>query len=141
MPTRSEAEWNAIVDDAIRFLQDQARLGRLTSYTEVNAALGQRGHKMFDFSHESERRAIGAVLSSVTRQTIGDSGAMLSAIVVYLDQNDAGAGFYSLACDLGLLAKDASPDDRLGFWSGQVRKVHEIYARPRRRRRTPETSN
>lgn len=59
---------------------------------------------------------------------------MLSAIVVYIDRNNAGPGFYKLAIDLGLLPNTATTDDKLAFWSTQVRAVHERYARPRRQR-------
>jgi hypothetical protein len=133
---RGDDEWEIIVDDATAFLKDQARLRRLTSYTELNAALGRRGHKMFDFAQDNDRRAIGAVLSRVTQRTVGDSGIMLSAIVAYLDRNDAGAGFYSLGVELGLLAGTATSDEKLAFWSGQVGKVHDLYARPPRKRAT-----
>ena len=133
---RSDDEWDSIIGEATQFLKDQARLRRITSYTELNAALGQRGHKMFDFTQENERQAVGAVLSNVTQRTIGESGAMLSSIVVYLDKNDAGPGFYSLATQLGLLPNTASADDKLAFWSSQVGKVHDLHARPARKRRT-----
>ena len=133
---RTDDEWDAIIDDAIRFLKDQARLRRLTSYTELNAALGQRGHRKFDFTHENERQAVGAVLSNVTQRTIGASQAMLSSIVVYIDRNDAGPGFYSLAVQLGLMANTATADDKLAFWSGQVGKVYDLYARPPRKARS-----
>jgi len=131
---RSDDEWDAIINDATQFLKDQARLRRVTSYTELNAALGRRGHQMFDFTQENERRAVGAVLANVTERTIGESEAMLSSIVVYIDRNDAGPGFYSLATQLGLLPNTATADDKLAFWSGQVGKVHDLYARPVRKR-------
>jgi len=100
----------------------------------LNAALGRRGHRTFDFAEDNERRAVGAVLSQVTQRTIGQTGTMLSAIVAYLDRNDAGPGFYALAVELGLLPNTASADDKLAFWSGQVGKVHALYARPPRKR-------
>lgn len=131
---RSDDEWDAIVEDAIQFLKDQARLRRITSYTELNAALGRRGHRTFDFAEDTDRRAVGAVLAHVTQRTIGQTGTMLSAIVAYLDRNDAGPGFYALAVDLGLLPNTATADDKLAFWSGQVGKVHALYARPPRQR-------
>lgn len=56
---------------------------------------------------------------------------MLSAIVVYIDRNGAGPNFDRLAVHLGLLPNTATADDKLGFWSAQVRAVHERYARPR----------
>lgn len=81
-----------------------------------------------------DRNAIGALLGDIVHRTIGDTGVMLSAIVAYIDRNDAGPGFYALAVQLGLLPNTATADDKLAFWSGQVGKVHERYARPRRRR-------
>lgn len=131
---RGDDEWDAIVDDASAFLQDQARLRRVTTYTDVNTALMRRGHAPFDFSTDRDRNAIGAVLGDIVHRTIGDTGVMLSALVAYIDRNDAGPGFYALAVQLGLLQNTATADDKLAFWSSQVGKVHERYARPRRRR-------
>ncbi|OBA74855.1 hypothetical protein A5633_20270 [Mycolicibacterium elephantis] len=96
--------------------------------------MARRGHVPFDFGTESDRKAIGEVLGAATQRTVGDSKTMLSAIVVYLDRNDAGSGFYKLAVDLGLLPNTASADDRMAFWSKQVRAVHERWARPARQR-------
>lgn len=130
---RGDDEWNAIVTDTQAFLEDQARLRRVTSYTDVNTALAAAGHKPFDFSTQRDRSAVGAVLGDVVNRTIGDTGVMLSAIVAYIDRNDAGPGFYSLAVQLGELPSTATRDDKLVFWSSQVGKVHDLYARPRRR--------
>jgi hypothetical protein len=53
---------------------------------------------------------------------------MISALVIYLDGNDAGSGFYKLAQDLGEL-----PPGRLSahvkdqFWTRQVRRLFEYY--------------
>jgi hypothetical protein len=74
----------------------------------------------------------GAILGDIVRETIGESGVMMSAIVVYIDRNDAGPGFYKLAQLLGLLPPSATADDKLRFWSGQVKQVLEKYRRPRR---------
>lgn len=131
---RSDDEWDRIVDDAIDFLTGRARLGRVVSYSDLNSALARRGHVPFDFENEADRAAVGAVLGDATLRTLGDPKTMLSAIVVYIDRNDAGPGFYKLAIDLGLLPNTATADDMLAFWSAQVRAVHERYARPRRQR-------
>ncbi|BBX88387.1 hypothetical protein MBOE_00360 [Mycolicibacterium boenickei] len=131
---RSDDEWDAMVDDAITFLCDQARLRRIVSYSELNSALARRGHNPFDFAIESDRNAVGAILGHAVHRTIGETKLMLSAIVAYLDRNDAGPGFYRLAIQLGLLPNTASSDDKLIFWSAQVDAVHNRYARPPRRR-------
>ncbi|AEV71522.1 hypothetical protein MycrhN_0892 [Mycolicibacterium rhodesiae NBB3] len=130
---RSDDEWDAIVADTQAFLEDQARLRRVTSYTDVNTALAAAGHKPFDFSTQRDRNAVGSLLGDVVSRTVAETGAMLSAIVAYIDRNDAGPGFYSLAIQLGLLPNTATQDDKLVFWSSQVGKVHDLYAKPRRR--------
>jgi hypothetical protein len=121
----SDDEWDRIVDHTVDFLADQARLGRVVSYSDLNSGLGRRGHVPFDSATESDRNGIGAVLGDATQRTLGDSKTMLSAIVAYLDRNDAGPGFYKLAVDLGLLSNTATADDKLASWSAQVRAVHE----------------
>ena len=51
---------------------------------------------------------------------------MLSAITIYLDENDAGSGFYRFASHLDLLPAKPSPDQKLTFWS-EHRLVHRHY--------------
>ncbi len=126
-----------MVDEAIAIIKDQARLRRITSYSDLNSALARRGHRPFDFSNQSDRTAMGAILGDAVKRTIGDTGVMLSAIVAYIDRNDAGPGFYNLATHLGLLPNTATADDKLVFWSSQVAKVHELYAPARRRPSRP----
>jgi hypothetical protein len=53
---RGNDEWNAIVTDTQAFLEDQARLRRVTSYTDVNTALAAAGHSRLT----SPRRGIAA---------------------------------------------------------------------------------
>ncbi|ATL84302.1 hypothetical protein SMALA_4069 [Streptomyces malaysiensis subsp. malaysiensis] len=50
---------------------------------------------------------------------------MLSALVNYLDANDAGSGFYQLAKELQLLPMSASADEKFGFWVKQVKQLYE----------------
>lgn len=132
MFNRTDDEWDAIVSDTVEILIVQARLHRLSSYSDLNAALHRRGHRAFDFGAQSDRAAMGAVLGDVVNRTIGDTRIMLSSFVVYIDRNDAGQGFYALAVQLGLLASTATAEDKLAFWSNQVNRVHQQYARPRR---------
>ena len=51
---RSDDKWDAIVGDTQAILEDQARLRRITSYTDVNTALARRGHRPFDFLHTKQ---------------------------------------------------------------------------------------
>lgn len=133
---RTADDWDALVAEATAFLEDQARLSRLTSYSDVNSAIARRsGLPAFDFSLDRDRAAMGALLGDISQEKIGDGQSLLSAIVVYIDRNDAGTGFYRLAQHLGLLSTTATADDKLRFWSDQVKQVHARYARPRRQRR------
>lgn len=126
---RNDDEWTAIVDVTIDYLKGKAQRGQLSSYTEVNATIGQSGYRMFDFADPSGRNAIGAVLGNATKRTISESGAMLSSIVYYLDRNDTGPGFFALAAELGLLTRTASNKEKLAFWTEQVKKIHAFYRR------------
>lgn len=119
-------EWSALVDEGLKFLARQARLQKVTSYTELNAALVYRtGARPFDFEQDGERRAMGAMLEAIGERNRPQSGVMLSALVHYLDRNDAGPGCYAYAQRVGLLRKGATPAERLDFWASQVRAVHD----------------
>jgi hypothetical protein len=125
---RTEADWNELTDAGLQFLVEQARLGRMTTYTEFNAVLRRRtSSRTFDFDLESERAAMGHLLYLIVERERSVSGHMISALVVYLNENDAGTGFYKLAQEYGLLAKDASEDEKLAFWSNEVKQLHAHY--------------
>lgn len=125
---RDDSEWDDLVDETGTFLADQARLGRLTTYTELNTVLTRRkGYRPFDFSSDRDRAAVGELLGQVTERELPRVGAMLSAIVVYLNANDAGPGFYRFAEHKGLLRHNASASERDAFWAGQVSAVHDHF--------------
>lgn len=124
----SEEDWDRQVTAAVRSLERVAALSRVTSYTDLNREIAEKtGMKQFDFSHPEGRNAMAWILGDVVDRTVDELRAMLSAVVLYVDGNDAGAGFYQLAVQLtkegrlapGLTA-DASSDQKLAFWSGQV---------------------
>lgn len=65
----------------------------------------------------------------IVEQSFPRTGLMLSALVHYLDANDAGPGFYHLATQLGLLPHGASAPSKAEFWIRQVNAVHDHYSR------------
>jgi hypothetical protein len=118
-----------LIDATNAFLAERAQLGRTTSYTELNTVLhGPIGARPFDFAKDSERAAMGALLGAVAQEQLPVVGALVSSIVLYLNDNDAGSGFYRLAIDLNLLTPKPTPDQRLAFWAGQVKATYEYYA-------------
>ncbi|MFE9352696.1 hypothetical protein [Streptomyces olivaceoviridis] len=126
---RADSEWDELADAGRVFLVERAKLGRLTSYTELNVTLARRtGCRPFDFDRADERAAMGYLLGLIVERdreiAPSDPPLMLSALVNYLGANDAGAGFYQLAKELRLLPVSASADEKLGFWAEQVKRIH-----------------
>jgi hypothetical protein len=114
----------------LEFLVERARLRKLTSYTELNATLMRRtGLPGFDFSRADERAAMGHLLYLIVELNRPLTGRMISALVTYLDANDAGSGFYAYAQDLGMLSRKSSAQQKLDFWVGQVSDLHDYYSR------------
>lgn len=130
---RTPAEWDELASATEGFLIERARMERTTSYTELNTVLTQRTDApTFDFDRADERAAMGELLGRVTDASMANLGVMLSAIVLYLDANDAGSGFYGKARDLGLLQSTATAQQREAFWVQQVAAVYAAYRRESR---------
>jgi hypothetical protein len=125
---RSDEVWDELTDARLGFLVERARLRRTTSYTELNATLVQRtGLPRFEFERADERTAMGELLGRIVERTFPTTNLMISTLVIYLNENDAGSDFYALAKQLGLLAPSASKAAREAFWVGQVNAVYGHY--------------
>ena len=125
---RTEADWDQLAQEGRRYLEERGRLEKTTSYTEMNVVLaGRTGLRSFDFDRPDERAAMGYLLGRITADAFDEVGAMLSALVQYLDENDAGPGFFDLAKTMGLLRTGATADERLEFWTTQVAAVHQHF--------------
>lgn len=132
---RREEDWEQLEREGRSFLEDRGRLATTTSYTEMNTVIARRtGLPPFDFEREDERAAMGYLLGRITRSAFPEMNAMLSSLVQYLNENDAGPGFFQLAFDMGLLPNNARAEERLAFWAAQVGAVHDHFRRggPRR---------
>ncbi len=126
---RDDLVWEELAREGLAFLIERARLATLTTYTEMNATLVRRtGLPGFDFSRADERAAMGHLLYLIVELNRPVTNVMISALVSYLDGNDAGSGFYKYAQDLGMLSRTASPQQKLEFWVSQVKAIHEYYA-------------
>lgn len=128
---RDEADWDQLAEVGEAFLIERARLGRLTSYTELNAVLVNRtGLRHFDFELQADRTAMGHLLGLIVARNRSITGLMISALVIYLCGNDAGSGFYKLAQDLGELPPGTlSALQKEKFWVNQVKALHALYRR------------
>jgi len=112
---RSEQEWARLVDVGRKFLVERAIMRRTTSYTEFNAALINRADTAgFNFDLDADRAAIGQLPRQISEDTSVETGGLLiSALVQYLDTNDAGPGFYTLARSKGLPVPQKVDDRQL----------------------------
>lgn len=129
----SSNDWDSLVDAGRRFLIERARLGQLTSYTEMNTVVSDRtGLRPFDFGLDRDRAAMGHLLYCIVEEDRPATGHMISALVKYLNENDAGPGFYRLAAEYGLLAESSTRDDRMAFWTSEVDAIQRYYRRRRR---------
>ena len=138
MVERTAEEIDELVDECHQFLKEVARRKGLTSYTELNAVLARRtGQPMFDFQQAEERNRIARVLETANaREMEGGAYYMLTALVKYLNDNNAGPGFFALAQRLGdkldhKLHEHASSEAKLVFWATQCEAAHAAYARRR----------
>lgn len=127
---RFAADWDRLTEAGKRFLIERARMERTTSYTEFNAALVNRtGTAGFDFSLDADRAAMGELLGHISDVTFAETdGLLISALVQYLDTNDAGPGFYALARGKGLPVPSRA-GDRQEFWIKQVKALFRHYNR------------
>lgn len=130
---RTTEQWEELIAVASDFLKKVARLKRITTYTDLNRELEAKASQpSFDFSSPEGRNAMGDLLGDVVMRTYDERPGqklMLSVLVMYLNENKPGAGFYNLAVYLGLLAPDASSAEKEEFWVEQSKAVYSAYAK------------
>jgi hypothetical protein len=98
----------------------------------MNTVLAQRtGCRPFDFDQDSERAAMGELLGRISDREFPRTGVLISAIVNYLDANDAGPGFYRLAQRHQIISPGVPRQRQWEFWAAHVGQVFAAYARPR----------
>jgi hypothetical protein len=126
---RDDEEWDRLTEAGLAFLIERARLEKTTTYTELNATLCRRTRlRGFDFELDSERAAVGHLLGLIVDRNRPVTNLMISALVQYLNANDAGPGFYALAAEFDMLSRRASVLAKQRFWIGQVNALFAYYA-------------
>ncbi len=129
---RSEHEWQDLEQTGWTFLKEKAAERRgdaahdpTVSYSNANEELAARtGQPAFDFGQQAGRTAMGYVLGRISRNSSWPvSRLLISALVRYQGQADAGPGFFNLAREMGLIRGPLSDLERLEFWLHHVRQV------------------
>jgi len=129
---RTEPEWQQLEQAGWDFLKERAaeRRGDAThdptvSYSDANEELAVRtGQPPFDFGQQVGRAAMGYLLGRISRNRSWPvSQLLISALVRYQDEADAGTGFFNLAREVGLIHGSLSNLERLEFWLRHIRLV------------------
>lgn len=129
---RTEDEWQQLEDLGWEFLKEKAgerrgdpRHDSTVSYGEANSQLAARtGLPEFDFGRQADRAAVGYLLGRISRnRSWPASGLLISALVRFQNEADAGSGFFGLAREKGLIQGRMSELERLEFWMRHVRDV------------------
>jgi hypothetical protein len=135
---RADAEWADLEAAGWDFLVSRARQPYpVTTYTEMNAVLAHRtGQRPWNFDLGADRAAMGELLGRLTDRSFAETkdrpggGLMISALCMFLDQNDVGRGFYGKAAGLKLISSEnLSKDAKDAFWVRQMNGVVEWAAR------------
>jgi hypothetical protein len=129
---RTELEWQELELAGWDFLKAKAAEHRgdaahdpTVSYSDANLELAARtGQPAFNFDQQADRAAMGYLLGRISRNRNWPvSRLLISALVRYHGEADAGPGFFNLAREVGLIHGSVSDLERLEFWLRHVRQV------------------
>ncbi|MFC8729897.1 hypothetical protein [Streptomyces bacillaris] len=82
MHGQSDGAWEQLTDAGLKFLVEQGRLHKVTTYTKMNFVLARRtGLPSFDFEQAGERAAMGYLLGAIAKQNCPKSWLMISVLV------------------------------------------------------------
>lgn len=96
-----------------------ARLGRVTRYSEISPIIG------LNMGNPDHRDQMSALLDEISRHEHSQGRPLLSAVVIHMDDNVPGNGFFTLASDLGLF----HGRDRFMYFVEELRRVHDQWRR------------
>lgn len=111
------ASWTEAVDQIRDILIEEARSGRLISYTKLS-------QQVTATPLTPDAHALHQMLGDVSREADQGGGPLLSALVVYEHDQVPGPGFFAMARALGRQFED-NKLGRLEFWQAETRRVFE----------------
>jgi hypothetical protein len=100
-------------------LLEIARAGEVTRYSDVAPLVG------LDMSRDNDRARMGELLDEISSFEFGGGRPLLSAVVIRIDTNIPGPGFFVLATQTGLF----QGGDRTVFWVRELTRVHEYWSK------------
>ncbi len=103
-----------LLEKGLLYLTACANAKKTVSYKDFYTELGEGtliNHSLGD-----------KILARISENTLDEHDFMLSAIVVNAD-NNPGEGFYKLAVKNNILDENATSEDKLEFWTGQIQEA------------------
>lgn len=70
---------------------------------------------------------MGVLLGAVTELERPRSGHMISAIVIHLNETTPVQVSTSWLNEMAIFRRDPTTDQRLGFWTNEVKAIHDHY--------------
>ena len=96
-------------------LKQIAREGRISYYSHEGPLIG------LDMDSPADRQRISEVLDEISLAEHHEGNPLLSAVIVLLEKNIPGDGFFVFAQNLGQF----DGGDRLLYWIEELRRVHD----------------
>ena len=109
-----DADTQTIHDELLRV----ARNGCITYYSKIAPLIG------LSMELPQDRDRLGEILGSISTREHNCGRPLLSAVVVLMEKNIPGDGFFTLARALGTRQGN---DDTM-YWLGELRRVHDYWA-------------
>ena len=104
-------------------LKEIARAKTTTNYSEI-APLAN-----LDMASQDHRERMRLLLYEINRYEHEMGHPLLSAVVIYLDGNSPGHGFFTCARELGVYKGRRSPADEITFWVSELKRVYNFWAK------------
>jgi hypothetical protein len=101
-----------------QYLSNIAANGRYTRYSDAGATLG------LNMNEPTDRDEISRLLDEISEHEHQQGHPLLSAIVIHVQDNMPGNGFFTMAQRVGRF----NGGDRLQFWLDELRNVHAHWA-------------
>lgn len=108
---------------------NQKLYGRLCEVARRSRVIGYREAAPLvdlDMAKPGHRRRMYIMLEQISRHEHAQGRPLLSAVVIHLNRNTPGNGFFTLAAELGLFRGRC----RLTYFVSELRRVHDYWAYP-----------
>jgi len=109
----------AIYEELVRVARD--RRVETTTYGQL-APLAQ-----LHLDNPADRRRLSEILGQISSYEHSQGHPMLSAVVIYVDKNRPGDGFFTLAQELGLYGGSNHEESKIDFWIAELKRVHDFW--------------